>query len=365
MQNLDELRDQIDQIDESILELLEKRAEVATKVGEIKKQMAQSTNSPMAVYVPEREQRVLDRLKKKGGKHFPEQAIESVYREIMSACRAVQKPIRVAFLGPAGTYTNMAAQNTFGLMVDFVDASTVEAVFDAVARGNASFGVVPIENSTEGGVHSTLDQLAMTNLMIHREVVMEVSHCLVSMTENLSQIKRVFSHGQALAQCRSWLAKNLPRAQLIVTNTTTEAAKLALQDGEGSAIASRLAAQLNGLVVVRENIQDQQGNSTRFIVLHTTDAEPTGNDKTSIMFSVNDGAGQLAGALDLIRKHNVNMTRIESRASRNKMWDYVFFIDMQGHRLDLPVAAVLEDMKKVCKIVKLLGSYPNAISPSR
>lgn len=352
--SLDDLRRRIDGIDDEILALLSKRAEVVTDVARAKQA------AHVATYDPERERQVLARLTAKSDGRFPPEAIRAVYREVMSACLALQEPVRVAFLGPAGTFTHAAARELFGLGARYTEASTIESVFDAVRRAEVGFGVVPIENSTEGSVTHAVDELLSGGVLIRRELVLEVSQCLMTRAAGVTSIQRVYSHPQALAQCRLWLAKNLPGAQLVQSTSTAAAVREAAADEGGAAIGNGLAAEIYGLPVIRERIQDVPENATRFVLLATEDAAPTGNDKTALAFSLRDGRGALRHVLEVFDANDVNLTRIESRPSKQKAWDYVFLADLEGHREDANVKKAVAQLEERCPMVKLLGSYPRA-----
>jgi chorismate mutase/prephenate dehydratase len=350
---LSPLRQRIDDVDDRLLALLSERAELAREVAEAKR-----AADAKRFHDPERERQVLDRVAAKGAGQFPKDAIRVVFREVMSACLSLEEPIHVAFLGPEGTFSQMAAHRLFGLAARYQESTTIDGVFDAVRAGDCSAGVVPIENSTEGSVTVTADALLEGDLLIRQELVLEVSHCLLSRAANIAQVQRVYSHPQALAQCRAWLAKNLPGAQIVQTTSTAQAAHEAREDEVGAAIGSALAAEIHRLGVLRERIQDRAENATRFVVLSKEDAPRTGNDKTTIAFSVKDGRGALRQVLSIFEDSGVNLTRIESRPSRQKAWDYVFMADLAGHRSDAPVAAALERARAHCPLVRVFGSYP-------
>ena len=355
--SLDDLPRSIDAIADEILVLLDQRATIARETALAKR------GAHVATYDPEREREVLARLEAKGAGRFPREAIRAVYREVISACLALQTPMKVAYLGPAGTFTHAAAREFFGLSVRYVEAATIEGVFDAVRRGDVAHGVVPIENSTEGSVTEAVDALIDSDLLIRRELVTQINQCLLSTAAGVTEIKRVYSHPQALSQCRRWLAANLAGAQLVQTPSTSAAAREALADAEGAAIGGRLAAELYALPVLCERIQDQSSNVTRFVMLATEDAPRTGNDKTTLAFAVRDGRGALLRALEVFDERDINLTRIESRPSRQKAWDYVFLADMEGHRDDDNVRRATEVLVERCPMLKPLGSYPRAFNP--
>jgi len=356
---LADARVRIDALDDKILDLLARRANVARDIAEAKRAAA----IPV-FHDPERERRVLERLIDKGGKRFPPDAIRAVFREVMSACLSVEQPLRVAYLGPEGTFTQLAARHLFGLQARYRECATIDAVFEAVGSKDAPYGVVPFENSTEGAVSMTSDALLEGNLMIRQEYILPVTHCLLSHAPSLSQISTVYSHPQALAQCRSWIAKHLPRAQVVQTTSTAAAAREAQSDDHSAAIAAAIAAEIYDLPIVRENIQDRAENATRFVVLAREDAPPTGRDRTTIAFGVADGKGALRRVLTVLEDADVNLTRIESRPSRSRAWVYVFLVDLEGHRSEPAVAAALAAVAKSADFLKVIGSYPRADRPT-
>ena len=352
---LADARKRIDALDDQILDLLGRRANVARDIAEKKRAAAMPV-----FHDPERERRVLERLIGKGGERFPPDAIRAVFREVMSACLSVEQPLRVAYLGPEGTFTQLAARRLFGLQARYRECATIDAVFEAVSSKDAAYGVVPFENSTEGAVSMTSDALLDDKLVIRQECVLPIAHALLSRAPSLSAITTVYSHPQALAQCRSWLAKHLPRAQVVQTTSTAAAAREAKADDRSAAIAAEIAAEIHALPVVRSNIQDRAENATRFVVLAREDAPPTGRDRTTIAFGVADEKGALRRVLSVLEDCNVNLTRIESRPNKNRAWHYVFLVDVEGHRKDEPVARALAAVAKSADFVKVIGSYPRA-----
>ena len=349
---LDDLRRSIDSIDDQILALLEQRAGIVAHVAREK------AARQIPVHDPDREREILERLALKGAGSFPREAILAVYREVMSACLAIQSPVAVSFLGPEGTFTHIAARKLFGLAARYSEAATIDGVFDAVRRGAAVYGVVPIENSTEGSVTYAVDALLEGGLFIKRELVIEVAHCLLSTAEGLTAVERVYSHPQALAQCRAWLGKNLAAAQLVQTSSTAAAAREAAADPSGAAIGSSLAGELHGLPVLRERIQDRTENATRFVVLAREDAKRSGDDRTTLGFALRDAPGALRRALEIFDAEGVNLSRIESRPSQKRAWEYVFLVDLEGHRDDAAVARAVARLRDQTDSVTLLGSYP-------
>lgn len=354
MPPLADLRAQIDSIDDRILALLDERAALAMAIGERKRAAA---GAGSVLHDPEREREVIGRLTQPGGR-FPREAVASVFREIMSACLSLEEPLNVAYLGPDGTFTQMASRRLFGLSARYREMATIEGVFDAVAAGDAALGVVPIENSTEGGVTNTADALIEGDLVIRAEHVLPVEHALLARAPiPLSNIARVYSNPQALAQCRAWLGKNLPTVQLVQTSSTAAAWRDALADAEGAAVANAVVAELHGLTVLREKIQDRSENATRFVVIGKEDAPRTGADRTSVAFAIRHERGALRKVLSTFENAGINLSRIESRPSREKPWDYVFIVDLDGHRLDEPVKNALAALSELCSMVKVLGSY--------
>jgi chorismate mutase/prephenate dehydratase len=350
---LDDLRKRIDELDDVILRALEERAGVVADVGRAKRE------ADLPTYDPDRERLILDRLAARAGR-FPPEAIRAVYREVMSACLALQEPLKIAYMGPEGTFSHAAARALFGLAAQYVETTTLEGVFDAVARREVQHGVVPIENSTEGSVDRVLDALVEGDLLLRAEVELDVAQCLLTRAPSLGAIERVCSHPQALGQCRVWLAKNLPGAQLVQSPSTAAAVREAATDPRAAAVAARLASDLYGVPVVRERIQDHPTNVTRFVMVSLEDTARTGADKTTLAFSLRDGRGALLRVLALFDEEGINLTRIESRPSREKPWDYVFLADLEGHRTDENVARAMARLVGHCPMVKHLGSYPKA-----
>jgi chorismate mutase/prephenate dehydratase len=355
VKNLRELRQDIDAVDDELLALLNRRAQLVVEVGRVKEQSSQP------VFVPERERRIVERLQESNGGPFPTEAVRAVFSEIISACLSLEHPLRVAYLGPEATFTHQAARARFGLSAMYVPAATIAGVFAEVEKKLCDLAVVPIENSTEGVVHSTLDVLMESSLVIVAEARLEVNHCLLTRSGSLDGITKVYSHPQALAQSGRWLAATLPRAALIDVASTALAARLAKDDPDAGAVASELAAQLYDLKVAARRIEDHEGNETRFLVVGRRGevATPPGaRDHTSLMLTARNGAGALHRILQPLAEAGVNLTRIESRPSRRAPWAYVFFIDCEGHAEAAPLDGVLTRLATVCEEVKVLGSYP-------
>src|SRR5215470_8577673 len=353
--DLPSLRGAIDAIDDHILRLLNDRAQLVGQVAELKERMQ------VPFYVPSRERAIVERLAAANAGPFPSEAIRPVFQEIFSACLSLEKTVRVAYLGPEATFTHMAVKRQFGLSARAIPMGTIAGVFDEVARGLADFGVVPVENSTEGVVNHTLDTFLVSELRISAEILLAVDHCLlVRAGLELGEVERVYSHPQGLAQCRRWLAANLPRASLVEAPSTAEAARLARDDARGAAVASELAGKLYDLVVARRGIADVAQNLTRFLVIGTLQAEPTGRDRTSILLELGDQPGILYRVLEPLAKRGINLSKIESRPSRRRPWEYVFFIDVDGHERDAELAAAMAEVGKAASSLKVLGSYPRA-----
>lgn len=358
--SIERLRSSIEEVDDQMLELLQRRARVVLELAEHKRAAG------LPPHEPEREARLFKRLTEAAtaaGSALPTSSIRAVFREVLSACLSLEQLQRVAYMGPGGTFSHIAARAAFGMAAEYVEYPTIGSVIDAVARDAVRFGVVPIENSTEGGVTATLDGLIDADVMIGRELVIQVPQCLIGSEQDLTKIERVYSHPQPLAQCRTWLARHLPLAELVPSSSTAAAARLAVDDAAAAAIGSRLLAELYGLSVIRENVQDRPENATRFVVLGKSDAAPSGEDKTSLVFTTAHARGALRRALEIFDDEAINLSRIESRPSLSKRWEYVFFTDLEGHRNDEAVARAIERLRAGCSMVKVLGSYPRSDLP--
>jgi len=311
------------------------------------------------IYAPDREKDVLKRVKGLNGGPIKSEALEAIYREIMSASLSLEKPLRIAYMGPEATFSHLASLKRFGSSVDHVACDNMSEVFGKVESGDCDYGVVPIENSIEGVVTHTMDLLAESDLKICSQVLLDVTHHLMSKAA-LSQIKEIYSHPQILGQCRQWLMKNMPKAHLIPVVSSTKAAQMVAKKKNAACIASQIAASLYGLEILKKNIQDSTHNITRFLVISTMDVPPTGSDRTSLVFSIKDKVGALHAMLTPFIKNKINLTKIESRPSKKKAWDYYFFIDCEGHQSDPRVARALAQLEGMCKFLKILGSYPDA-----
>ncbi|CAN5221349.1 prephenate dehydratase [soil metagenome] len=349
---MDGLRDDIDAVDAEIVRLLDRRARLARSVGELKREHGLDT------YVPARERKVLDRVVSLGDGDFPQRGLEAVFREIISSSISLEASLKIAYLGPEATFTHEAARRSFGTSVDLEPQATVAEVFARVERGEAQHGVVPVENSMEGTVTHTLDELMNSPLKICGEIYLPVSQNLLSRETDLGGITSVYSHPMALAQSGTWLRREIPVARLEEVESTGEAARRAAEEPGVAAVGSVLAAEAHGLTVLARNIQDARANATRFIVLGRTWAGRTGRDKTSLVFVFNDRPGGLRDSLSAFSDEGINLTRIESRPSRRQAWTYVFFVDFQGHPEDERVKRALEKLAERCTYVGLIGAYP-------
>lgn len=349
--SLDELRKRIDEIDEQVLGLLNERAKCGQEVGKVK----QSQNA--VFYVPEREKAIYDKLTALNPGPLPKEAVKAIYREIISSIRSLEKPTTVAFLGPMHTFSQLATQRIFGVTAELHPMPTLSDIFTEVERGRIDYGVVPVESSMGGGVSDTLDRFVGSNVKIINEVLMHISQNLMSKSP-LDAITKIYSKDQSFYQCRNWLQANLPNAELVPTSSTAEASRIAAEEAGAASIGSVLAAEAYGLDVVAERIEDAAHNYTRFFAIGSQIVKPTGKDKTSLLITVSNKPGALHNLLLPFAEHKIDLTKIESRPSRKKAWDYVFFIDIIGHAEDENVAAALSAIADHCTELHVLGSYP-------
>ena len=351
---LDRLRAAIDRIDDGILESLNQRARLARAIGTLKVGQA---------YRPEREAQVLARIKEKNPGPLAGETVALLFREIMSACLALERPITVAYLGPRGTFSERAALKHFGLAAEAMPTSSIDEVFRAVESGAADFGVIPVENSTEGAVGRSLDLMPQSALKVCGEVVVRIHHHLMAKVapKDFADIRRVFSHGQSLAQCHEWLNTNLPHVERVAVSSNAEAARRAAEEAGSAAVAGEMAAEHYRLAILASNIEDEPNNTTRFLILGDYEPKPSGHDKTSMVLSARNRAGAVYEMLTPFATRGVSMTRFESRPSRVALWEYLFFVDIEGHRHDANVAAALEEVMKIAGYLKVLGSYPIAV----
>ncbi|GJL81912.1 MAG: chorismate mutase [marine bacterium B5-7] len=354
---LTEIRKEIDVIDDQLVGLLNRRVALARNVGEIKHAAGQPV-----VYRPEREAQILARISDLSPGDIGERELLHVFREIISACRGAESLIRVAVLGPEGTYSQAAAIKHFGHQIETPLAASIEEVFRMVESGDADYGAVPVENSTEGGVSNTLDALMSTAAMICGEINLPIRHCLLAGTQIRGEIHEILAHAQALGQCRRWLAAHMPGIELRPVASNAEAAQIAAQDTTIAAIAGERVANMYGLEVLERGIQDNSDNTTRFLVIGMTASASSGNDKTSIVLSARNRPGALFDLLQPLARHGIDMTRIESRPAHSGLWEYLFYVDFNGHRDDDTAAIALAELQDNAAMYKWLGSYPKAIS---
>lgn len=353
--NLDDIRKHIDEIDGQLLDLLSDRADLVHQVGEVKKR------DGLQIYAPEREEALLRRLIERNKGRLPEKSIRAIYREIMSAALALEDDLKIAYLGPEGTWTHQAAIKKFGHSVAYSPQPNFAEVFDQVTRRQADYGVVPIENSTEGAVSHTLDLFVDSPLQICAQILLRIENGLMASIPR-EQIKTLYSHPQVFGQCRNWILRNFPEADLVEVSSTTRAAQLARDNAAqgAAALGGALAAEMNGLTMLESSIQDRATNTTRFLVIGEKTCPPTGKDRTSILFAIHDRPGSLVRALQAFDRFQINMSKIESRPSKRKDWEYVFYVDLSGHCDDPELKNAIEELEKHCSMVKLLGSYPDA-----
>jgi len=350
--NLKRLRKEIDTVDGHLIDLLNKRAEITKRIGRVKA----ARKAP--VYVPDRETEIYRRITAASSGPLSAESLKAVYREIMSGSLRLEKPIEIAYLGPAYTFTHLASMQKFGSSVAYLGCETIKDVFLEVDKGKADYGVVPIENSIDGAINYTLDMFMDSELKICSEVFLEISHHLLSKEKDKARIKKLYSKAEVFAQCRIWLETNMPHVELVPVSSTARAAEIAAKQKNAACIASELAAKPYHLKILESAIQDSVHNVTRFLVIARQDARPTKNDRTSLMFSVKDRVGALHDILVPFRKYGINLTKIESRPSKARAWEYYFFVDLQGHRLDTRVSKMLKDLQKEAAYLKILGSYP-------
>ena len=354
---LADIRKRIDEIDMAVQQLVSERAECARKVAEVKREQGDTEH----FYRPEREAQVLRKVKQRNKGPLSDDAISGIFREIMAVCLALEKPLKVAFLGPEGTYTHSAAVKHFGSRIESEPVANIEEVFRIVEADGANFGVVPVENSSEGVINHTLDLFMKSSLSISGEVELRIRHNLMTNETDTASIDRVYAHQQSLAQCRIWLDTNLPNAERIAVRSNAEAVIIASQHDRSAAIAGTMAAELYSLPVMYADIEDEPNNTTRFVVIGKYQSPPSGADRTSLLVFAHNKPGSLFSLLEPLAKRNISMSNIESRPSRRGVWEYVFFIDIDGHRDDPNIAEAIEDIDKVSAMVTILGSYPRAV----
>lgn len=354
---LAEIRNRIDLIDEQIQELITERARCAGEVAEVKQQ----SNEEVIFYRPEREADILRKVQSRNQGPLSNEEMARLFREIISTCLALEEVLKIAYLGPEGTFTQSAALKHFGHAVETMPLPAIDTVFREVESGSAHYGVVPVENSTEGVISHTLDMFLRTNMKICGEVELRVHHCLLSNERDKASIKKVYSHQQSLGQCREWLDSNLSQAERVAVSSNSEAARLAASEPSSAAIASDASAEIYKLKILQPNIEDEPDNTTRFLIIGKQRVGVSARDKTSLLLSTNNSSGALHGLLAPLVKHNISMTRIESRPSKKGMWDYVFFIDIEGHETSPEVSIALQELEQKAALFKVLGSYPCAV----
>ena len=347
--SLDKLRKEIDKIDVELVKLLNERAKIVVEIGKLK--------SDGPIYVPDREKKVFARIAEANKGPLPDKCLQAIWRELMSGSFFLERPLRIAYLGPEGSFTHTASMLKFGQSVEYEAVADIKSIFEEVSKGHCDLGVVPIENSSGGGVIESLDAFTETDVMICAEVYMSIHHNLLANC-TFEEIDKVYSKPEVFAQCRNWLSATFEEAKTVAVASTARAAQLAAEEKNAAAIGSAVAAELYGLKVLRENIEDTSNNVTRFLVLSKEDAKPTGEDKTSLLFSTSHKAGALVDVLQEFRKHGLNLTNIESRPSRKREWEYYFFADFIGHKQEENVKVALEEAKQHCLQLSVLGSFP-------
>jgi len=351
--SLENLRKRIDEIDYQLVQLLNERARVVVDIGKLK------NKADKPIYSPVREKEVLAKITQANKGPLPNKTLVAIWRELMSGSFALEKPLRIGYLGPGGSFSHTAAMLKFGQSVEYEPLADIASIFDEVSKGHCDLGVVPVENTTGGGVIETLDAFIDSDVKVCAEVLMAIHHNVLANC-SLTDIKTIYSKPEVFAQCRNWLSATLKDAQTIAVASTAKAAQMAADEQGTAAIGSKVAAELYGLKIICENIEDIANNVTRFLVISSEDAKPTGEDKTAILFSTAHKAGALADVLDVFKQYNINLTNIESRPSKKRQWEYYFFMDFIGHRTDDKVQKGLEQARKHCLQLSVLGSFPRA-----
>ena len=351
--SLDELRNRIDGIDLQLVKLLNERARVVVEIGKFKNKTA----SP--VYAPDREKEVLARIVETNKGPLPDKCLVAIWRELMSGSFVLERPLRIAYLGPGGSFSHTAAMLKFGQSVEYESVTDIKSIFEEVSKGHCDLGIAPVENTMGGGVIETLDALIDSNVKVCAEVLMEIHHNLMGNC-TLQEIEKIYSKPEVFAQCRNWLSATFKDAQTIPVASTARAAQLAAEEPMAAAIGSSIAAELYGLRIVCENIEDTSNNVTRFLIISKEDSRPTGEDKTAMLFSTAHKAGALADVLEVFKRFGINMTNIESRPSRKRQWEYYFFVDFLGHRTEKHIQEGMEESRKHCLQLSILGSFPRA-----
>ena len=351
--SLDELRNRIDELDHQLVKLLNERAHVVVDIGKLKNKTAKP------VYAPDREKEVLARIVEANKGPLPDKCLIAIWRELMSGSFGLERPLRIAYLGPGGSFSHTAAMLKFGQSVEYESVTDIKSIFEEVSKGHCDLGLAPVENTMGGGVIETLDALIDSNVKVCAEVLMAIHHNLMGNC-TLQEIEKIYSKPEVFAQCRNWLSATFKDAQTIPVASTARAAQLAAEEPRAAAIGSSIAAELYGLRIVCENIEDTANNVTRFLIISKEDARPTGEDKTAMLFSTAHKAGALADVLDVFKRYGINMTNIESRPSRKRQWEYYFFVDFMGHRTEKHIQEGMEESRKHCLQLSILGSFPRA-----
>lgn len=351
--SLEELRKRIDELDHQLVKLLNERARVVVEIGKLKNQTGGQ------IYAPHREKKVFDKIIEANEGPLPDKCLVAIWRELMSGSFFLERPLRIGYLGPNGSFSHTAAMLKFGQSVEYEPLADIRSIFNEVSKGHCDLGLVPIENTTGGGVVETLDAFVDTDVKICSEVLMAIHHSLLANCA-LDQIEKIYSKPEVFAQCRNWLSATFKEAKTVSVASTAKAAQMAADEAKTAAIGSVVAGELYGLEIVCENIEDITNNVTRFLVVAKEDAKPTGDDKTAILFSTAHKAGALADVLDVARQYNINLTNIESRPSKKREWEYYFFMDFLGHRSDEQVKNGIEEARKHCLQLSILGSFPKA-----
>ncbi len=351
--SLEELRNRIDEIDLQLVKLLNERARVVVDIGKLKNKTAKP------VYAPDREKEVLARIVETNEGPLPDKCLAAIWRELMSGSFVLERPLRIAYLGPGGSFSHTAAMLKFGQSVEYESVTDITSIFEEVSKGHCDLGLAPVENTMGGGVIETLDALIDSNVKVCAEVLMAIHHNLMGNC-TLQKIEKIYSKPEVFAQCRNWLSATFKDAQTIPVASTARAAQLAAEEPRAAAIGSSIAAELYDLRIVCENIEDTANNVTRFLIISKEDARPTGEDKTAILFSTAHKAGALADVLDVFKRFGINLTNIESRPSRKRQWEYYFFVDFLGHRTEKHIQEGMEESRKHCLQLSILGSFPRA-----
>ena len=351
--SLDDLRKKIDELDCRLVQLLNERARIVVEIGKLKDKTARP------VYAPDREKQVFERIAQANKGPLPDKCLVAIWRELMSGSFVLERPLRIGYLGPQGSFSHTAAMLKFGQSVEYEPVADITGIFEEVSKGHCNLGLAPVENTMGGGVIETLDALIDSDVKICAEIQMAIHHSLLAKCP-LEEIEKIYSKPEVFAQCRSWLSATFDDAQTIAVASTARAAQMAAEEPKTAAVGSKIAAELYGLNVVCENIEDMANNVTRFLIIGREDAKATGDDKTTILFSTAHKAGALSDVLDVFKQHGINLTNIESRPSRKREWEYYFFMDFLGHRTEKHVQAALEGARKHCLQLSILGSFPRA-----